>query len=49
MQLADLIEATLGLRITDLRVFLRGNDTLFGQVRRGGFELGRWYRLPGAR
>jgi len=44
-QLAELLDASLRPRVPDLRTYLRGNEALFAQVRRGGFELGRHYRL----
>jgi hypothetical protein len=47
-QLADLLDAPLRPRVADLRSYLRGNDALFAQVRRGGFELGRHYQLADA-
>jgi hypothetical protein len=48
-QLAALLDAPLRPRVADLRAYLRGNESLFAQVRRGGFELGRNYRLCDAR
>lgn len=47
-QLADLLDASLRPQVADFRAYLRGNEALFAQVRRGGFELGRHYRLPDA-
>lgn len=47
-QLADLLDAPLRPRMADLRAYLWDNDALFAQVRRGGFELGRHYRLSDA-
>jgi hypothetical protein len=47
-QLADKIDASLRPKVADLRAYLRGNEALFAQARRGGFELGRHYRLPDA-
>jgi hypothetical protein len=47
-QLAELLDASVRPRVADLRAYLRANDTLFTQVRRGGFELGQQYTLPGA-
>lgn len=44
-QLADLVGASLRPRVSDLRAYLRGNEAVFTQVRRGGFELGRRYQL----
>jgi hypothetical protein len=43
-QLTDLLDAPP--RVTDLRAFLRANDAIFRQVRRGGYELGLRYQLP---
>jgi hypothetical protein len=46
-QLAELIKPELRPAVADLRAQLRANDkTLFAQVRRGGFVLGRRYELP---
>ena len=46
-QLADLLDPPLSLSVTDIRAYLRANDkTLFAQVRRGSFVLGRHYQLP---
>ena len=50
-QLADLLDPPRRPPVAELRAFLRANDeTLFAQVRRGGFVLGRHYKLrnPGA-
>jgi hypothetical protein len=45
-QLAELIDPYLRPSVRDLRAYLRANDkTLFTQVRRGGFVLGRRYSL----
>jgi hypothetical protein len=45
-QLAELIDPSLRPSVADLRAHLRANDTtLFTQVRRGGFVLGRHYKL----
>ncbi|MGH3394033.1 MAG: hypothetical protein ACRDPO_05020 [Streptosporangiaceae bacterium] len=41
-----LLNASRRPRVDDLRAYLRGNDALFAQVRRGGFELGQHYQLP---
>ena len=46
-QLADLISPALRPRVAELREYMRANDTLFNQVRRGGFVLGRHYTLRG--
>lgn len=46
-QLAELLDPSLRPSVADLRAYLRTNDkTLFTQVRRGGFVLGRHYKLP---
>ena len=45
-QLASLLDASQRPRVADLRALLRANDALFGQARRGGYELGRRYLLP---
>jgi hypothetical protein len=44
-QLADQLPQPVRPRVTDLRAFLRANDAMFGQVRRGGYELGLHYEL----
>ena len=45
-QLAELLDPTMRPSVTDLRAYLRANDkTLFTQVRRGGFVLGRHCKL----
>jgi hypothetical protein len=45
-QLAELLDPSLMPSVADLRAYLRANDkTLFTQVRRGGFVLGRHYKL----
>lgn len=47
-QLADLLDPPPRPPVAQLRAFLRANDqTLFAQVRRGGFVLGRHYELRG--
>lgn len=46
-QVADLLDASMRPRVTDLRAFLRANDAMFKEVRRGGYELGRRCRLRG--
>ena len=47
-ELADLLDASPRPSVADLRAYLRANDkTLFAQVRRGGFVLGRHCKLPG--
>lgn len=46
-QLAESIDESVRPRVTDLRAFLRAHDTMFSQVRRGGYELGLRYYLPG--
>jgi hypothetical protein len=46
-QLADLLDPPLRPPVAEIRAYLRANDkTLFNQVRRGGFVLGRHYQLP---
>jgi hypothetical protein len=46
-QLADLLDPPLRPPVAEIRAYLRANDkTLFAQVRRGGFALGRHYQLP---
>lgn len=47
-QLAELLDASARPAVTDLRAYLRANDKLFAQVRRGGFVVGRHYTLPSA-
>ena len=37
-QIADQLPQSVRPRITDLRAFLRANDAMFDQVRRGGYE-----------
>jgi hypothetical protein len=45
-QLAELIDPSVRPSVADLRACLRAKDkTLFTQVRRGGFALGRHYKL----
>lgn len=44
-QLADLLDPSVRPKVTDLRTFLRANDAIFAQVRRGGYELGLRYEL----
>jgi hypothetical protein len=45
-QLAELVDPSVRPPVADLRAFLREHDTtVFSQVRRGGFVLGRHYRL----
>lgn len=44
-QLADLIDSALRPQVAELRAYMRANDTVFNQVRRGGFALGRHYKL----
>jgi hypothetical protein len=44
-QLADLLAPSVRPKVTNLRAFLRANDAMFGQVRRGGYELGLRYEL----
>jgi hypothetical protein len=46
--LAGLLDVPLRPGIADLRAYLRGNEAMFAQVRRGGYELGRHYRLSDA-
>ena len=47
-QLAGLLDPALRPSVADLRAFLRTHDnTMFQQVRRGGFVLGSHYQLPG--
>ena len=47
-QLAELLAPSVRPPVADLRAFLREhNDTVFDQVRRGGFVLGTHYQLPG--
>jgi len=46
-QLAGLLDPALRPSLADLRAFLRTHDnTVFQQVRRGGFVLGSHYELP---
>jgi hypothetical protein len=45
-QLADQLDASVRPPVADLRAYLRANDTVFAQVRRGGFVLGRRYTIP---
>ena len=46
-QLAGLLDPALRPPVADLRAFLRKHDnTVFQQVRRGGFVLGSHYQLP---
>jgi hypothetical protein len=46
-QLAELLAPPLRPKVADLRAFLRNYDnTMFEQVRRGGFVLGSHYELP---
>jgi hypothetical protein len=46
-QIADLLDQRLKPPVAEIRGYLRANDkTLFAQVRRGGFVLGRHYQLP---
>jgi hypothetical protein len=46
-QVADLLDPPLRPPVAEIRAYLRANDkTLFNQVRRGGFVLGRHYQLP---
>jgi hypothetical protein len=44
-QLADQLPQELRPSVTGLRDFLRANDAMFDQVRRGGYELGLRYEL----
>jgi hypothetical protein len=44
-QIADLLAPSVRPRVTDLRAFLRANDAMFAQVRRGGYEFGLRYEL----
>lgn len=44
-QLADLLDESVRPKVADLRAFLRTNDAIFNEVRRGGYELGLQYRL----
>jgi hypothetical protein len=44
-QLAGQLAPSLRPSVTDLRAFLRANDAMFDQVRRGGYELGLHYQL----
>ena len=47
-QLAELLAPSVRPPVADLRAFLREHDdTVFDQVRRGGFVLGSHYQLPG--
>jgi len=47
-QLAELLDPSLRPSVSDLRAYLRAHDnTVFDQVRRGGFVLGSHYQLPG--
>jgi hypothetical protein len=47
-QLAELLDPSVRPPVTDLRAFLRAHDdTVFQQVRRGGFVIGSHYRLSG--
>lgn len=47
-QLAELLGPSVRPPVADLRAFLREHDdTVFDQVRRGGFMLGTHYQLPG--
>jgi hypothetical protein len=46
-QIADLLDQRLSPPSAEIRAYLRANEkTLFAQVRRGGFVLGRHYQLP---
>ncbi len=45
-QLADLLDPSLKPPVGEIRAYLRANEPLFPQVRRGGFVLGRHYTLP---
>jgi hypothetical protein len=46
-QLAKRLDPSLRPPVADLRAFLRAHDdTVFDQVRRGGFVLGSHYQLP---
>jgi hypothetical protein len=48
-QLAGLLDPPLRSPVATLRAYLRANDqTIFDQVRRGGFALGHHYELPDA-
>jgi hypothetical protein len=44
-QLAELVDPSLRPSVANLRAYLKANDTLFAQVRRGGFVQGRHYKL----
>ena len=45
-QITDLLDPSVRPTVTDLRAFLRANDAMFDQVRRGGYVLGRRYTIP---
>ncbi len=47
-QLVSLLDEPLRPRVAELRALLRADDALFREARRGGYELGRRYQLPGA-
>ena len=41
----DQLPQSVRPRVTDLRAYLRAHDAMFGQVRRGGYELGLRHQL----